>query len=233
MAEVNEDDDVSRLLEEVRAAIAFDQPLLLANIEDGRIVVEGTYFVTSTTECQAGALAQYRIKMVLDGRYPSVEPIVTEIGGDIPRSIDYHINSDGACCIEIWERWTAAASDISVAAFIDGPLKNFFLSQHIKKTTGSWPFDEWKHGQEGLIQAFAQLLGCAPKETRVRFLLSGLSGWPGVRPPASRQPCPCRSGIVFRGCCRRKLKTLSNRISGAAAIRMLKRLDGKYSPPLR
>src|SRR5690554_552262 len=39
LAEVNEDDDVFRLLEEVRSAIAFDQPLLVAEIEDGKIVV--------------------------------------------------------------------------------------------------------------------------------------------------------------------------------------------------
>jgi hypothetical protein len=225
LAEVNEDDDVSRLLEEVRAAIAFDQPLLMANIEAGRIVVEGTYFVTSTTEIHAGAIAQYRIRMVLDGRYPSVEPIVTEIGGDIPHEIDFHVNKNGTCCIEIWERWTAAASDISVAAYIDGPLKNFFLSQHIKKTTGKWPFDEWKHGHEGLIQAFAQLLGCAPKKPRVRFFLNGLSGWSGVRPPANRRPCPCGSGIVFRGCCRRRLMALESRISRQAAEKMLERLD--------
>ena len=209
-------------LAEVKAVIAFDQPKLHAGVSNADIRVQGTYLVfeNGVVSNPAGPISEFEIDMVLPARYPHREPKVYEVGGRIPRKPDRHINSDGDCCITVWEHWLLTAPDHSFAAFLDGPVNEFFLGQHSYESTGTWPFGERSHGQKGLVEAYADGLGIPHRKSSLNYYLRLLSqAW-----PKGHWLCPCGSGKRLRYCHRADLMHLHDRVPPRMAKLMLRRL---------
>lgn len=215
-------------LDEVRAAIAFDQPGLTAACNGTRMSVTGTFLVAETLDAisPAGPLTSFDIRIEISGKFPHDEPKVFETGGRIPRIPDRHINGDGDCCVTIWEDWLARARDISFAAFINGPLREYFLGQYVFERTGKWPFNERPHGESGLYEAYAEIFGIRNRKTEVLYHLRLLSkDW-----PKGHWPCPCGSGKRLRHCHRDGLATLHAKVPPPLARRMLLRLNSYRRP---
>ena len=209
-------------LDEVRAAIAFDQPKLTAVLVGSRIIVEGAYliFEKGIIAAPAGPITEFTIKIEFPARYPKQEPKVFEIGGRIPRDPEHHINPGGDCCVTVWEHWLATAQDHSVAGFINGPLYEYFLGQFLVEKTGKWPFGERPHGFLGLEEAYADALGIPNERNKLLYYLKLLSEeW-----PKGHWLCPCGSGKALRHCHRDDLAELHRRIPPAMARIMLRRL---------
>lgn len=212
-------------LEEVKAAIAFDQPKLHAVAEGSDILVRGTYLVfeKGAIANPAGPISEFEIEMVLPERYPRREPKVFEVGGRIPRCPDRHINPDGDCCVTVWEHWLVTASDHSFAAFLNGPVNEFFLGQYWYENTGTWPFGERPHGQKGLVEAYADSLSIAHNKKNLIYHLRLLSqDW-----PKGHWLCPCGSGKRLRYCHRDELMALHEKVPPRIAKLMLRRLKSQ------
>lgn len=204
--------------------IAFDQPKLSVKKSLDGIVVDGTFIVSSSrseVSPLARAIAEYDVEIVFPLTYPEDEPLVFETGGAIPRNKDHHINPGGNCCVTVWEAWRAKQSNHSIQAYIDGPLKNFFLGQHEMQETGKWPFGEWAHGKKGLVQSYAEVLGCNENETVIRDFLKVLS----KKQLRGHWHCPCGSQKRLRHCCYEKLVKTSQTIPNSIAIQMFKRFS--------
>ncbi len=212
-------------LEEVKAAIAFDQPKLCATRDGSSLLVCGTYllFENGVVSNPAGPISEYDIKMVLAESYPKREPKVFEVGERIPRCPDRHINDDGDCCVTVWEHWLVSSEDHSFAAFLNGPLNEFFLGQYWYEKTGRWPFGERPHGQKGLEEAYADALGIPNKKKDLLYHLRLLSqDW-----PKGHWLCPCGSGKRLRHCHQHDLMTLHEKVPPRIAKRMLRRLKAE------
>lgn len=210
------------LIQEVKAAIAFDQPNLYAAVNGADIRVWGTYvvFQNGTVADPAGPISEFDIEMAIPARYPRREPRVFEVGGRIPRDLDHHINGDGDCCVTIWEHWSLTVTDYSFAAYLNGPINEFFLGQYWYELTGTWPFGERPHGQKGLIEAYANLLDIPPQKKDVIYYLRLLSqDW-----PKGHWLCPCGSHKRLRCCHRADLMQLHDRVPPHMAKLMLRRL---------
>ncbi|MBF0445703.1 MAG: hypothetical protein HQL68_08935 [Magnetococcales bacterium] len=222
MAQVREK-QLQQLLSTVKSVIAFDQPKLSAVIKNNHVIVEGCFSIVSTNDSHKkhGVIAEFLVKIIFSPLYPTDEPRVLETGNCIKHTLDNHINTDGSCCIVVWEEWITTNSDNSVQAYFDGPLKNFFLSQHIKKTTGEWPFGEYPHGKEGLLDAFTNVLECSKNETKVLYLLRILSK-DRLR---GHWNCPCKSGKTIRKCCLDDLVRLRTKVPSKMAQIMSNRLQ--------
>jgi hypothetical protein len=161
--------------------------------------------------------------MMVPDRYPDVEPKVLEVGGRIPRLPDRHIDPDGDCCVTVWEHWLACANDHSYAAFLNGPLNEFFLGPYSYETTGKWPFGERPHGIRGLEEAYAEALGVVNKKRDLIYHLRLLSlDW-----PKGHWLCPCGSGVRLRYCHRDDLMALHQKVPPHLAKRMLRRLKAE------
>ena len=209
-------------LDEVKAAIAFDQPKLRASL-DGRVIrVEGTYLVyeKGVVAAPGGPITDFDIEMKFADRYPRHEPKVFEVGGWIPRKAERHINPDGDCCVTVWENWLVATQDHSFASYINGPLNEYFLGQFWFEKTGKWPFGERPHGAKGLQEAYADALGIPNKQEGLFYHLRLLSqDW-----PKGHWQCPCGSGKPLRNCHRNELMAMHCRVSPGVAKRMLRRI---------
>jgi hypothetical protein len=209
-------------LEEVQAVIAFDQPKLHATANGTGICVRGTFLVfeNGAVANPAGPIAEFDIEIALAPCYPRREPRIFEVGGLIPREPDRHINPDGDCCVTVWEHWLLTAPDHSFAGYLNGPVNEYFLGQYWYEKTGTWPFGELPHGQEGLVEAYTDVLGIRPQKMELIFYLRLLSqDW-----PKGHWLCPCGSAKRLRYCHSADLMLLHDKVSPRMAKLMLKRL---------
>lgn len=208
---------------EVKAAIGFDQPKLRTQDDGEAIRVEGTYLLyeTATAPNPAGPLTGFEVRIVLPYDFPRGEPSVAETAGRIPRTPDRHVNGDGSCCVTVWEHWLATASDHSVAAYLAGPIHEYFLAQFWFENKKEWPFGERPHYAVGLVEAYNDALGLKLSAERLAYHLRVLSqAW-----PKGHWLCPCGSGRFIRKCHRDEMMALHEQIPPALAKRMLKRLQ--------
>ena len=209
-------------LEEVKAVIAFRQPKLRAAPDGDGIRITGCYLLTENGAVANpdGPISEFDIEIILSPRYPNREPRVLEVGGRIPRNPDRHVNHDGDCCITVWEHWLVSTGDRSFASFLNGPLHQFFLGQYWFEKTGKWPFGEHPHGEKGLQEAYAEVLGVPNKKKNVLYHLRLLSqDW-----PKGHWLCPCGSGRKLRHCHRDDLMAFHEKIPPRLARRMRRRL---------
>lgn len=210
-------------LEEVKAAIAFDQPKLRASADGGKIRLEGSYLVfeKDVVAAPGGPIAEFEIRMELPELYPRCEPKVFEVGGRIPREAERHINPDGDCCVTVWENWLVTADDHSFSSYLNGPLNEYFLGQFWFERAGKWPFGERAHGLPGLEEAYADALEIPNKRKGLLYHLRLLShDW-----PKGHWPCPCNSGKRLRHCHHGDLMAMHRRVPPKIAQRMLQRLE--------
>lgn len=219
-------DDLAAFRDMVADALCFRQPGLDVVVEGDMVIALGGFIVAAEERRNRdfGPLAEFEIRIELDPRYPDIEPKIFEIGGSIPHEARFHISGDGSCCILVWETWRHTAQDLSIGAFLDGPVRNFFLSQRAVALGQGWPFGEWDHGAAGLIAAYGERLGYDFDEiTLKRFLRRYLKILARQEVPAFWR-CPCQSGRNIRNCCQERLSVLLCEVQEAEVRAMINRL---------
>ena len=178
------------------------------DIEDrgGQVVIAGELVIH-----HAGAvLDHYKIEIALPTEGPRAGmPVVREVGGRIPRSDDRHINSlDGTCCLMVTDQfWLEHPQGMDVVQFIDGPVRGFFVGQSHFEAGGGWPYGEYGHGRDGIMQFYRGIFG-VDDDAVVRTLLRAAGG----SRMRGRHACPCGSGRPGRECHGPTLSELAERV---------------------
>lgn len=188
------------------------QPELSAEGRDGYIAVRGKFVVRD----DAGPLDSFEVCMAIPLDFPFGEPLVWEVGGRIPRIADRHVfEKDGNLCLGVWEAWLAKTPSVSFAAYMDGPVADYFFGQSLVDIEQPWPFGERDHGLPGVLDAYGEVLGLdADLEAIKSYLLSLAS-----RSLKGHHRCPCGSGRRVRDCHWDQVRTLSGRIPPPLADR--------------
>ena len=210
-------DRLSDLLKEVVAYIEVEQPELTARVHKGMIVVEGKLLVGPT-----GAWFDvYVVLLVFLPDFPNVEPLVWEVSSRVPRTAERHVfPKDGNCCLGVWEEWLICAPSRAVADFMRDPLQSYFESQTYFEMHGDWPYGQRSHGVQGVVEAFADVLGVAPQIAVIHDYLTVLAR----EQPKGHHPCPCGSGRRLRHCHLELVRGMAGRVSPHMARRMLQKL---------
>ncbi|MGB3464601.1 MAG: hypothetical protein WBA74_05000 [Cyclobacteriaceae bacterium] len=154
-------------------------------------------------------LTSYDLRIVVPPDVERVGPRVYETGNKIPRSPERHVGDDGWCCTGVFPVWRATARDPRYIAFLDDPLRNFFIGQVAVDEGLEWPFGEYRHGSDGVIEAAAGLLGSEATAKAVRETLRLLPVLRERGDSISYRTCPCGSKRVLKQCCFGRLHALS------------------------
>jgi hypothetical protein len=173
------------------------------------------------------ALDRYLIEIELPQDYPASVPIVREVGGQIPRTIDYHIvNDTGQACLFLPdERWRVYPRGTRLVEFLSGPMRNFFLGQSLVRRGQPWPFGQWGHGAQGVYEYYTDLLGTDDLDVILKYL-----EWLAKERIKGHWSCPCGSGKRVRNCHFSKLQDLRAKIPRSVAMRSW-RLVGSLRTP--
>lgn len=212
------------LVVEIRNDLADYPNLHLFIDQGGSAEVRGTFPVRAS---DGEELDSFRVRIELPAGYPEDLPVVREVGGRIPWKVERHVNpADGVVCIMIPDdRWRCFPLGARFLDYLEGPLHNYFLGQIHAENGEPWPHGEWRHGNEGLLQYYEELLGTQDSLTVWRFLyvLSKLS-------LKRHWQCPCGSGRKIKKCCELKLNALRNKIPAKRAAEVLRILKLERSP---
>ena len=204
------------LLTQVAKAVEAHQPGLSVSTSNDIIILDGPFVVFGPK----GPFDSYEIRVDVPANFPWEEPIVFETGGRIPKLVDRHVfPKNGNCCLGVWEEWLLTAPDRSFETFLTGRLHDYFVSQSWFEAKGKWPYGERSHGEEGIIESYAELLGVGNDAGVIADhlrLLSKATAKGHVR-------CPCGSGLRLRDCHKDRITELAGRICPAMAKRMLAR----------
>lgn len=208
------------LLAEFSLAVTKHQPELSVRVDKNFVLLEGKLVVYSPQ----GPFDCYDTLIGIPSGFPLENPVVFETGGRIPKEADRHVFEDhGNCCLGVWEEWLLRTEDPSAAAFLAGPLHDYFLSQSWYEAKGDWPFGDRSHGRLGVLEAYSDLLEIELSLSQARSYLSLLA----KAAVKGHYECPCGSGLRLRHCHRDKVEGLSDWILPDMAKRMLRRLRDK------
>lgn len=201
-------DDVDALREELQALY----PTLHVLEPRDKVVVRGSFPVLD----EGKEIDRYKIEIELPDDYPSSLPVVREIGGRIPHQPERHVSGDGTLCVCLPDAHRLAhPRGQTLVEFLRGPLHNYLLGSTVVERGGQWPFGEWAHDVDGVIEFYSDLFALKDTKEIVTYLVC-LS-----RPAKGHWPCPCGSGKRFRYCHRSLLHGLGQKIPPESAQKAL------------
>jgi hypothetical protein len=145
-------------------------------------------------------------------------PLIREIGGRIPQTMDRHVYSSGYLCIEVPELTLIRGYEF--ITYLDGPVRNYFIGQSLVERGESWPFGVWEHRKVGLLQAYSSVLKVSG-EPEIRRYLDCLSH----KKIKGHWTCPCGTGKPIRDCHAATIRSLQKSILPKIAKQALIRLD--------
>jgi hypothetical protein len=165
-------------------------------------------------------LDRFQIEVRIPQEFPNDIPIVREVGGRVPIGIpEWHTYDNGSLCIIVPEEWLINPQSGSVVAFLDSPVRNFFIAHALAETGIKRPMGERPHGSRGLLETYGEWVG-SNEPTVIENYFDCLS--------MERIPrqwfCPCASGQKLRRCHGEQLKTLQKKIPFPVAAKALRRL---------
>ncbi|MBZ4414680.1 hypothetical protein K8640_41340 [Myxococcus sp. XM-1-1-1] len=213
-------------LAEIEAELAPEYPTLHAVELDGHVRVRGSFPVRDGAQ----VLTWFQIDVALPPDFPRALPVVWETGGRIPRVAERHINSpgDGSACVVLPESFWLAQDEgeVSLLAFLRGPVHNYFLGQALVELGEPWPFGEWGHGVAGVREHYGQLLGTSAPARVMELLRYALS------PAKGHWPCPCGQPRRLRSCHGELVRTLKERVPITIIRQGLRRLETETRGPV-
>lgn len=206
-----------RLRAEIVRTLEEEQPGLRFFIEGQTAKVRGSFAVKDGDL----TLDRFAVEIVFPDDYPKSLPTLSEIGRRIPHTEERHVNSrDGSACILVPEEWLVRAPDESFSSYLDGPVRNYFLSQMLVEQGKPWPYGERSHGKAGVVESFGEILGTDDPQLMKRHLAYLVTD--RIK---GHWLCTCQSGKRLRDCHLERMRELQRRVRPTAAVQMIKRLN--------
>lgn len=182
----------TKLFHALRLEIGQVYPQLHFSIRNDTVFLSGSFLLSDGHKI----VDRFLIEVEFPPKYPKALPFVFEIGGRIPRIADRHMYSTGEACLylplEIAEIFPEGSSLLD---FLSGPVRSFFVSQSYFELTGKWPFGEWPHGADAVVDYYSPILGIKDKIVVSRFFQII-----GKKEIKGHWLCPCGSGKLLRHC---------------------------------
>jgi hypothetical protein len=188
----------SRVEQEIRERY----PDLRVILQGDHIVLRGSFPLVH----EGDVLERYVLEICIPPAFPDAEPVVREIGGRIPQTVDRHVDTNGTLCVLVPEDWFLYP-DPSVRSYLDGPLRSFLIGDTLVARGLPRPFGERAHYSKGLLEAYGDMVG-STEPAAIRTYLEYL----GKDKVKGHWACPCGSGQRLRNCHADHVRILRGRI---------------------
>jgi len=206
------------LLDQLRDELENRYPDLRVVVDAGVIYLEGSFALVH----EGAELDRFQVKILIPPDFPDNIPMVCETAGRIPVDPDWHTYAKGALCVIVPEEWLLNPESKSILAFLDGPLRNYFLGHAFAESGLKRPMGERPHGSAGLLETYGEWVG-SKERTVVENYLMCLS----MEKIPRQWFCPCGSGQKIRRCHGEQLKNLQKKIPPSIARMALNRLKSQ------
>jgi hypothetical protein len=177
---------------------------------NGTLILAGKFQFNACYKGKAISDA-YAIQIEVPDHFPTDLPRVKEVGGRIPP--EFHHYPDGTLCLGSPIRLALdLGREANLPRFVERFVLPYLYGFSHREQFGSLPFDELKHGHEGIVQDLERMLQATGERTCLDLLrLAGCE-----RRKANRQLCPCGSGRRVGKCHNRILNRLRRQMGRLA-----------------
>ncbi len=177
------------------------------------------YALDAAHETAGRITRDYQLDIHISDRFPDDPPFVYEVGGQIPREPDFHVNGDNTLCVgsplavrRALRRWP------NVRSFLARTLRPYLYAVTVKLDTGrDFVFGELRHGTAGQLQDLADDLRL-PEDQVINAI--NLMLMPSAE--ADDQPCICGCGGVVSNCALRDRLGEVRDLFSATSLRVLR-----------
>ena len=166
------------------------------------IVLQGLLDICDNNE---NHIDSFNVEIFIPKSFPKSLPSVKEIGDDIPKNPDRHINPDGTLCLTlpvIIKR--ELKKNPNIVFYIENFVKPYLANQLYFEKTGEWLTGEYSHGEKGIIELISEDLDLDINTTTKLFYFAKknvnkvvLINW--------NSPCPCGSKNVIKKCHKKQI----------------------------
>ena len=159
------------------------------------VVLSGTLLFEAEPDGLAAITDSFEIEMLISDTYADELPRVSEKGGKIDSNYE-HLFTDRTLCLGVpVEMRRIFAQQPSLLGFVNRLVVPYFYGYCHWKEYGEHPFGEQKHGGEGIIQYYTDMLNLDDEVTALTFICFLYEhGYRG------HHDCPCGSGRKIRKC---------------------------------
>lgn len=174
---------------------ALEEFSLLKDISSGAaFVLEGQLDVKDD---KGRVIDTYVVRISQSVTYPKGYPVIEELEGKIPKNVNWHCNKDGTLCIaarpiEIID----CRNGINLSGFIKNRLIPHLAIQSYRRDFGEYPYGEYSHYEEGVREAYVEILDAKDWETAKEAIKNFLR-----KPKRGKNAtCYCGSGKRYKRC---------------------------------
>lgn len=203
------------LVEQIRRDLATNYPTLHLSLVGRWAEVRGTFPVLG----EAGkVLDRFQVKIILPPDFPRSLPIPFETGGRIPWTAARHVvEHSGAACVLLPDvRWKVFPVGAPFLDYLKGPFHSYFLGQLVVEAGGTWPYGEWGHAADGILEFYYDNIGVRTPEAVMRYLVAMKRS--KLKP---HKACPCGSTRQLASCCLVEVQALRAKIDPQTAAQSL------------
>jgi hypothetical protein len=188
---------VSEILPELGNFLKSYPAMTTSPSKEGKVVLSGSFAFTATPPNHPPITDTYLLEIHVAKNFPTSLPYVYEVGKQIPRDDNHHVNWDGTLCLgsPLRLRWKLNSKP-TLIGFAESCLVPYLYSISHKLQHGSFPFGELAHGEEGVVDDYVDLMALPSKE-QVLYSLSLLGKKKRL---ANKKKCPCGCGKRLGGC---------------------------------
>lgn len=155
---------------------------------DGKQYLKGTIEISDTEQT---ATKSYLIEIRFTNGFPNRFPKLYEVGGDIPRDVNFHKYSDDSCCITAFiDEFFTCKNGITVLQFVREQVIPYLANQWYRQITGKFK-NEYSHGSKGQIEGLYDYAFGEKKNNLGR-----------------NDRCFCGSNIKYKKCCMPQIDTI-------------------------
>jgi len=177
--------------EEIQDLLAKQQGLSLVPSLDKGFLLAGDYCFQAKPSGGELVADQFAIRILVPDTFPSLLPIVWEVGSRIPKKADWHINIKTGCSICLGGGISlrlVARKYPRLSDYLEKVLVPYLYAVCIRERHGGpFIFSELSHGGEGLIEEVRDLL-LLPSDKAAMTVIRLLSMKKRI---ANKMPCPC------------------------------------------
>ncbi|MBP7533231.1 MAG: SEC-C domain-containing protein [Chitinophagales bacterium] len=139
----------------------------------------------------------YEIEIHFKHEFPNRFPQLFEVGGKIPKNLDWHIYNDGSCCVTVFpNELLVCKQGITILGYVEDFVIPYLANQTYKKLTGDFANGEYSHGFWGVLEFYQDLL----QTKDFRLLIDRLNWILNNSKPDRTNTCFCGSNKKFRHC---------------------------------
>lgn len=185
--------DNAELFASFKRDIDANYPNLIVLESDKIVHIKGTLRIKDEKNVVLGS---YLIDIRVPDNFPKEMPELKEIGGEIPKNKDWHVNSNGIACLCYRDEGPLYWNDQStIIDFINIFVEPFFRWQIKHRLDRNACDDAYSHGVDGGIEFYGNLLN-----TQDRTLIYNFVKYLTLKEIKGHHECYCGSGKIMRKC---------------------------------